>query len=376
MLLSIALALTFLPVEEASVSPCTAAITDQIGSNTLQLGAGSKACDEEGRAEDAAFLNVLARIRASADMILLPPQNILELATREDFKAVFAGRGEYVDEELARDAQSFAALLERIRQADLAIPVDYDPGWVVADNNKRELYAEVIDGLRTDKLALESYIAMLVRDDAYYAAYLERVAMLSSIGEDGAQLPERFGEVAKIMRARVDILGDPPTQTAVPWRKVYEPGPNAPFAVLHRGFNGPRQNDALLFRSASDLRDSWVGTALSDEELLQVISRIDFGTEVLGAYAVGEMRNASENLFVTEFGPNEDFGGHSIAVRVGVVGEHCDVEESRSYPIVLVKASSNEEDGLNSQSGANFPDQCVPVMDGEPTVAPTPTLSP
>lgn len=376
MILSLVLALASAPVDEPSVSPCTAAITDQKGSNTLELGAGSKACDEEGRPDDAAFLNVLARVRANADMMLLPPRNVLEFAERKDFRAIFAGRSEYVDAELARNTERFAALLERVRQADLSIPVAYDPGWVVADNNKRELYAEVIDGLRTDKLSLESYIAKLVRDDPYYAAYLERVAMLSSIGEGGAQLPERFGEVAKIMRARVDILGDPPTATAVPWRKVYEPGPNTPFAVLYRGFNGPVENDTLLFRSASDVRESWIGNALSEKELSQVLSRVEFGTEVLGVFAVGEMRNASENLFVTEFGLNEDFGGHSISVRVGVVGEHCDAEESRSYPFVLVKASSNSKEGLNSSSRYNYPDQCVPIMSGKPTVMPVPAPSP
>lgn len=375
MLLSLVLALASPPVDEPYVSPCTAAITDQLGSNTLELGAGSKVCDEEGRPDDAAFLNVLARVRANADMMLLPPRNVLELAEREDFRAIFAGRSEFVDEELARNTERFAALLERVREADLSIPFAYAPGWVVADNNKREIYAEVIDGLRTDRLALESYIAKLVRDNTYYAAYLERVAMLSTIGKDGAQLPERFDEVAKIMQARIEVLGDPPTETAVPWRKVYEPGPNTTFAVLHRGFNGPMQNDTLLFRSASDVRESWVGNALSEKELSQVLSRIDFGTEVLGVFAVGEMRNASENLFVTEFGPNEEFGGHSIAVRVGVVGEHCDVEESRSYPFVLVKASSNTEEGLNSSSRANYPDECVTVMVGKPTAVPVPAPS-
>ena len=172
MILSLVLAFASPPVEEASVSRCTVAITNQKGGNTLELGSGSKVCDEEGRAEDAAFLNVLARIRANADIMLLPPEDMLELAKREDFRTVFAGRNEYVDEELARNTERFAALLERVRQADLSIPVAYDPGWVVADNDKLELYAEVIDGLRTDRLALESYIAKLVRDDAYYAAYL------------------------------------------------------------------------------------------------------------------------------------------------------------------------------------------------------------
>ncbi len=368
MILSLVLALASPATEGASVSRCAAAITDQLGRNALELGAASKACDEEDHSEDAAFLNVLARIRASADLILLPPQNLLELSEREDFREAFASASDFVDEELARNPERFAVLLDRVRQADLSIPIAYDPGWVVVDSDKRELYAEVINGLRTDHLALESYVAKLVRDDAYFAAYLERVAILASIRENDAQFPERFGEVTEIMQARIDILGDPPTATAVPWRKVYEPGPSVPFTVLHRGFNGPVQNDTLLFRSASEVQQSWVGNALSEGELAQILLRIDFETEVLGGYAVGEMSNASENLFVTEFGPNENFGGHSIAVRVGVVGEHCDFEESQSYPFVLVKASSNTEEGLNSTSRANYPDQCVPVMAGNPTL--------
>jgi hypothetical protein len=230
----------------------------------------------------------------------------------------------------------------------------------------------VIDGLRTDRLALESYIAKLVRDDAYYAAYLERVAMLASIGEDGAELPERFGYVAEILRARMTVLGDPPTETAVPWRKIYEPGPGAPFTVLHRGFNGPVQGDTLLLRSATDVRQSWVANALTEEELSQLLGRINFETEILGVYAVGEMPNASENLFVTGFGQNKEFDGYSIEVRVGVVGEHCAMVESLSYPFVLVKALSNTEEGLNSSSRANYPDQCVPVMAGKPTLVADP----
>ena len=372
MILSLVLALASPPAEETAVSRCTVAITNQKGVNTLELGLGSKACDEEDRADDAAFLNVLARIRASADILLLPPEDMLELAKREDFRTVFAGRNEYVDEELARNTERFAALLERVRQADLSIPVAYDPGWVVGDDSKRELYAEVINGLRTDRLALESYIANLVRDDAYYAAYLERIAMLASIREDGAQLPERFGEVAKIMQARMTVLGDPPTATAVPWRKVYEPRPGASFTVLYRGFNGPVQGDTLLLRSATDVRQSWVASALTDEELARLLGRIDFETEILGVYAVGEMPNASENLFVTEFGQNKEFDGHLIEVRVGVVGRHCAMVESLSYPFVLVKALSNTEAGLNSSSRANYPDQCVPVMAGKPTLVADP----
>lgn len=367
MIISVALALAFSPVEELPVSLCAVAIAEQKSRNTFELGAGSNVCKEEGRSEDAAFLRVLARIRASTDFILLPPRDVLELAKREDFSVVLAQRKEFVDEQLARNPERFAVLLDRVRQADLSISAEYDPGWAVTDNDKRALYAEVIDGLRTDKLAMENYIAKLVRDDAYFKAYLERLAILANLPEKGVRLPKRYDKAFKAMQARVDVLGGPPTETAVPWRKVYEPGPSAQFTVLHRGFNGPLQDVTQLFRSSTEVRNSWVGTALSEEELSEVLSLIDFETEILGVYAVGEMLNASENLFVAKFGPNEDLDGHSIAVRLGVVGEHCGFQPSQSYPFVLVKASSNTTGGLNSTSRANYPDQCTPVMAGKPT---------
>lgn len=368
MILSLILALSPPTVESVPVSPCSLAVAHQKGRNALELGAGSKACEDEGRVDDAAFLTLLTQIRATADFILLPPQDVLVLAERSEFRAVFANGDEFVNEQLARDPQRFAALLDRVRQADLGLATEYHPGWAIADDDKRSLYAEVIDGVRTDKLAMESYVAKLVRDEAYFAAYLERVAILADLPQDGAQLPKRFSEVTKIMRTRMDILGSPPTESAVPWRKVYQPGANAPFAMLYRGFNGPPQSEALLFRSPTELLQSWVGSALSEAELLEVLSRVDFETELLGVYAVGEIANATENLFVTEFGPTEDFDGHSIAVRVGVLGEHCDFEPSRSYPFVLVKASSKTKEKLTATSRANYPDQCALVMKSSPTL--------
>lgn len=367
MIITLALALTAPSAEAAPVSSCDRAITEQIGGNSLELGTGSNACEDEGREDDAEFLAVLARLRASADMILLPPANPLELSRSSDFREVFADQGKFVDEELARDPERFAALLDRVRNADLSIPTEYDPGWVAGEGDKRALYAEVIDGLRTDALAMESYIARLVRDEAYFSAYLERVAILANLSESGQKLPERFGEVANIMKSRIDVLGDPPTETAVLWRKVYEPGPNAPFTVLHRGFDGPARKETRLFRSPTDVRQSWIGVALTQGELSHLLSRIDFDHEILGVYAVGEMPNATENLFVTEFGPQKDFDGFSIAVRLGVAGGHCGFGPSRSYPFVLVKVSSQEEGEVNSTSRSNYPDRCAPVMAGKPS---------
>lgn len=373
MFVAFVLALSTPAVSSQPHSPCDLAISDYKGANTFELGIGFKTCEEESRADDAAFLALLARIRVTADLILLPAKDILELTRREDFNAAFAGGGDYVDEELARDPERFALLLERVRASDLSIETAYDPGWVVDDSNKLALYADVIDGLRTDRLALESYVATLVRDDLYFEAYRERKAILANLSENETQLPDRFGELVKTMQERKAVLGAPPTQTAVAWREVYRPSPEASFTILHRGFNGPEGNDTLLIRSPTELTQSWVGNALSQQELTGVLSQIDFGQEVLGVMALGEMPNATENFFVTEFGP-DDYDAHSIAVRVGVVVDtaQCDFEPSRSYPFILVKASSQADGGLTSMSRANYPDQCAPVMTGVPTLVAEP----
>lgn len=127
MILALVLALASPSIEGETDSSCTLAISDQRGRNFFELSTGSKACEEEGREADAAFLEVLARIRVSADLILLPPEDLLELSSRSDFREVFAVRGQFVDEELARDPERFVALLDRVRTADLSIPAAYDP---------------------------------------------------------------------------------------------------------------------------------------------------------------------------------------------------------------------------------------------------------
>lgn len=368
MFLAFALALSTPPVDPQSAVSCDFAVSDFVGANTLELAIGIKACEEEGRVDDAAFIALLARIRAVADLALMPPEDMSELVKSEGAQIIFAGGNDYVDEELARDPKRFAALLERARASDLSIDASYDPGWVVDDSNKRSLYAGVIDGLRADRLALETYIATLVRDDVYFEAYRERMDIIANISEGATQLPDRLGELATIMQGRMAVLGDPPTQTAVTWREVYKPSLDAPFDVLHRGFNGPEKGEALMFRSPAELIQSWVGRALSREELAGILSRIDFDQEVLGVMAIGEMQNATANFFVTEFGPDEN-DAHSIAVRVGVAGDEaqCGFERSRSYPFILVKASSQADGGLTAISRANYPDQCAPAQTGVPT---------
>ena len=367
MLASLVLALLAASPASEPASACSESVETYRARTSLELAQGYAACIDEGRIDDAAFLDLLARIRFQTDIVLLTPADILSLFEQPEFAKTYTRAGDYVDENLARDPQRFDALVQRVLAADLSVSDDYQPGWPVEPQVKRHLYAAVAEGVRTDTLALERYIATLVRDDAYFEAYSERKPMFETWGEEHPpEWEARLGELQAIMEARAELIGDPPSKSAVPWREVYRPGPEAPFTALYIGFNGPADGGAAIFGSAAEVRASWLASALDAPALETLLAATDFEREIIGVYAVGEMINATENSFVTELGPNDNFSGYSLAVKVGVAGEECGFEPQISYPFLLAKAprGSDSENEVTSSSRANFPDQCAPVVSG------------
>lgn len=363
----LAFALAAASAELPAGSPCSAALESYAQRSSVDLVDGYFSCIGEGRIDDAAFLDLLVRIRASSDMLLFEPLDPMSLLEDPRFQAVYARGRAYIDETLARDPQRFDALLERVRDADLSVSADYHPGWEAKISTKRALYEEVVIGMREDTLALERYVATLVRDEVYFAAYLERVAMLEAIEENGSSsLPERFGELSAVMSQRQAVLGEPPQGSAVPWREIYEPKSDALFTMLHRGFNGTKGSGNELFRDAETLSESWVGRAIGANKMTEILAAVNFDSEVVAVFAVGEMRSASRNVFVTEFGQEEDFEGYSIRVTVGVVADECGFEPGSSYPFVVVKAPSSGEGQITSSFRQNYPDRCEGIMAGDP----------
>ncbi|MGB3753712.1 MAG: hypothetical protein WA954_07420 [Parerythrobacter sp.] len=369
MILLSALALATSPIEAPATvvaeQSCIQAVDSYSGATSLVLANAVTPCLALERAEDAAFLLMLTKLRFAADIALFRPVDITGEFDSAPFVAAYAMSDDFVDETLARDPERFEAVMDRVRAAELSVPFDYQPGWTFVSDAKRDLYDVVVEGMRTDQLALEYYVARLVRDDAYFTAYQKRRRILASLTDERA-LPDEYGTMSDVMRRRVAVLGDPPEGSAVPWSRVYRPGPEAAFDTLAVGFDGPASDGTAIFESAGAVEQSWVGRVLGEAQLAQVLAEVDFTREVVGVYAVGEMQNATGNTIATHFEADREKGGYAFSVVVGVVGADCASGRTRSYPFVVATTARGTGTQITASSRANFPDQCQPVRSGRP----------
>ncbi len=358
MLLSLVLALS--PMADAAAEPqraCSQAVVTYAGETSLVLAEGYGACLAEMRSGDAAFLLMLTKVRFATDMVIYQPEDAVSMLDDAQFVSAYALGSRFVDETLARDmgrsTRSWRGCATRT--------FPYHPATVPAGRSlrgsKQALYDAVANGTRTDQLASEEYVARLVRDDAYFAAYLERKAIIAALAEDGA-LPDGYHTLAGIMAARKAIVGDPPEGSAVPWSEVYRPGPDAGFETLAVGFDGPAKGGSEIFESAGAVAQSWVGPVLGKAQLAHVLADVDFTQNVVGVYAIGEMQNATGNTIATHFEANREYGGYAFGVAVGVVGADCATVRTRSYPFVVAKTARGSGTQITASSRGNFPDQC------------------
>lgn len=363
---AVALGATAAPPDAA----CSRAVEDPASLHTAEIADGYKACKKERRDEDAAFLLLLGKIRATTDFAVLPPAesvNILE--DRSLAPGLLLGSTD-MDPDFSRDVPAFDRVVSRVREARLVGPPEHAPGWEVAASAKPELYDRFLAGIRESVLATESYLAHLLRDDRYYRGYIGRREIVSRL-HDGDQLDDRYNELGEQMRRVVDELGEPPSDgSLVPWRLLYEPGPQSGFAQLYTGANGPADSSTDLFFSEEAVRSSWLVEAIEPAQLDAILLKVDFEQEVMVSYNVGTRLNATSHAYITDFGWDERFEGYGVDSRVGVVGEECGLGVAESHPFLLAKTRRVREGRVNSTSMSNYPDECAPLMRGTATSRP------
>jgi len=208
---------------------CARAVENPALLNVREIVAGYTACEEECRAEDAAFLLLLGMIRATTDFAVLQPSHSVDIFEDPSVLPVLQLANVDMDPDFSRDVAGFDRMLRRVREARLGGPPEYAPGWDVAPSAKHELYDLFLNGLRESVLATEVYLAGLLRDDRYYTAYVERGQIIEQF-QEGDRLGDRYGELGELMLRVVAELGDPPSSgPMVPWRLLYEPGPKSGF---------------------------------------------------------------------------------------------------------------------------------------------------
>lgn len=362
------------PTAPPSAAPCSKAVASASETNAMALFQGAVACGQEGRKDDTNFLMILGQIRAVADMAIFAPldeensEKVGQLYAQLFYR--FGGLG---FPEVYRSPENVTALEKRLRDANLQLTKAYDPGWSYRASSKTDVYAQVLSNALEHRLWQMRNMALKLQNDEYYEASrahdeLQRRNPVFREGtpayEESIRLTRRMEEAAK------DIPELPEPQDTLPYARLNEQDPELARRQVAVGFNGPASMGTYIFRSAAEVRRSWLARALPEQQLGKLVSNTDFSKQVLIAYSVGERMNASAQVMLSELKYSERFRSYSIATRLGVVPETCGVRFAKSYPFVVGVIEAVPGAEVGSSGTSNFPAECGPVLSGRPTTGP------
>lgn len=181
-------------------------------SNGPDLIFGGRVCELVGNLEESSFLFMAGQLRASTDLLLLPP------ATQADDQGLidlygllyFGGGVSGIKDEVLREPESRKRFLKSIEEWAPVYEPSYDPGW---NARKRPDEAKYRATIAEGKAGLNQYLdrtVRLVSDDQYYAAHRQQMQLLER-NRSGIkpETPEGklFDELQRRKRERAITLG-------------------------------------------------------------------------------------------------------------------------------------------------------------------------
>ncbi len=273
--------------------------------------------------------------------------------------ATYGGLGfdePYVDK--ARSDELFSLL----RATPIELGASYNPGWSYKGEARRDLY----DGVASDQLAVRlwnvEHLAKLLQIPAYLEARQAMNKLTSGQGAIDVNSPvmEEIRRLQTVMNEAAQGVeeGPEPVMTVAASEFYSEPNEEDGFRQVASGLNGPAAAQYDLFKSADEVRSSWIASHVTDQKLEAVLADIDFETETLGAMAIGKRRNLSGNIYVTDFDYEQEFGSYNMNVAVGVLPEDCEGDGAEGFPFALAVTSGGDITGSRGRGTNNFPDKC------------------
>ncbi len=131
------------------------------------------------------------------------------------------------------------------------------------------------------------------------------------------------------------------------------------FDQLYIGKNGPHRVGLEYFRSAVQLRESWIKQSLSTDEFNKLLSRVNFAKAVLIAYTAGEHEMFSGKIRVASVMLSTDIDESvNVGIQMGVLDDSCR-KAKVEFPFVLAvitpPSNARLEGGFDFE---NFRDSC------------------
>jgi hypothetical protein len=340
--------------------------------NAQALFRGAAPCVAEKRSFDATLLQIEGQIRAIVDLASLTAK------TDEDkmlgaklYGQIFYSTGGAGDREIYRNRDLTQKLFDQIEAWAPILSADYDPGWRYRRSPGMSEYNNSIKYQKLVRLAQLRWYALLERNDEYYSAESE-LAEIQKRNPRGIVAGtgdyERVQQLSEMMRRVSDKVGKPDLPPEPPFSFV--PDPDADFKQLYVGFNGPEHPGVTIFDNRQDATGSWLSSAMEPSDLASVLTQVNFDSQILVAFAVGERVSATGRFFVTDASYNGLL--HSLIVNgaVGVNADDCKIRHVKSFPFAVVVAKRPPVIPKFPGYGlSNFSDGCNPPRAGSSTAS-------
>lgn len=110
------------------------------------------------------------------------------------------------------------------------------------------------------------------------------------------------------------------------------------FSSIFVGSKGPEISGVFFYNSAGDVENSWIKTALTQEELLNVVRAVDFEHQILLAFASGHKNLPSDSsIAITQViqAGSRDHRTVDVSVKIGRCGSV--MKESRLFILAALE---------------------------------------
>lgn len=354
---------TFSWSPSAVSSPCILAVQHRLELNAFELFEATNTCASENKKFEANLVLLTGQVRAMTDMTIFEPSGEEDkVRAGELYGLIYATYGGLGFDEPYVDKAQSDELFSLLRSSPIELGASYNSGWSYKGKARRDLY----DGVASDQLAVRlwnvEHLAKLLQIPAYLEAQQAMNKLTSGQGAIDVNSPvmEEIQRLQAVMNEAAQGVekGPEPVMTVAASEFYSEPSEEDGFRQVASGLNGPEAARYDLFKSADEVRSSWIASHLTDQNLEAILADMDFETETLGAMAIGKRRNLSGNIYVTDFDYEQKFGSYSMNVAVGVLPEDCAGEGVEGFPFALAVTSGGDITGSRGQGTNNFPDKC------------------
>ena len=268
---------TFASSPSASLSPCSLAVEQRLELNAFELFEAANTCASEDKKFEANLVLLTGQVRAMTYMTIFEPAGEEDkVRAGEIYGLIYARYGGLGFDEPYVEKFRSDELFAILRATPIELESNYSPGWSYKSTARKELY----DGVASDQLAVRlwnvEHLAKLLQIPAYLDAHQAMNKLTSGQGAIDVNSPvmEEIRRIRTVMDEAAQGVekGPEPVGTVAASEFYSEPNEQDGFRQVASGLNGPAAARYDLFKSADEVRSSWIASHITDQNLETVLA--------------------------------------------------------------------------------------------------------